>query len=313
MYHHLTEQQIRRAVNAAAFFLADYCRCNSRHYVVTGSSGGLDSAVTLGLAQEAQRIAEDQFKFKLVSVGLTMPCHSTPDSLRLGRYAIDTFGAKEIHIDLSDTFDFIKTKLLNKVDQQIFEILERNNDQKRKDQWDDAVKVAQGNIKARLRMALGTYHVARMMGGLVLSTDNLSEYWMGFWTLCGDVGDFGMIQNVLKGSELPQIAKFLGVPQAIIDANPDDGNGVAKGGDAGQLGADYPTVDKIMLSLIQQGFDCDGDHKQLDDLPCVNGVVQKTVLKIAKRSLNNSFKRNGTINLSRKQLGLPALNDIQID
>ncbi len=33
-------------------------------------------------------------------------------------------------------------------------------------------------------------NIARLTGGLVVSTDNLSEFWMGLWTLNGDAGDF---------------------------------------------------------------------------------------------------------------------------
>jgi NH3-dependent NAD+ synthetase len=72
-----------------------------------------------------------------------------------------------------------------------------------------------------MRMAFGTYHIARMMKGMVLSTDNLSEYWMAFWTLHGDVGDFGMIQMMLKGLELYDLARYLGVPSEIIAARPE--------------------------------------------------------------------------------------------
>lgn len=311
MKHKLSQNKIIEVVGYATSKLVDYCMEHNLHYLITGSSGGLDSGVTLGLAAEAKRKAKSFYGFDLTLVGLTMPCHSTSDSLKLGREVIHKFGAEEIHINLSDSFDFIGKNLLNKTNLQIAAILNKTGDKNRKDQWDNSSKIAQGNIKARLRMALGTYHVARMMGGLVLSTDNLSEYWMGFWTLCGDVGDFGMIQNILKGSELYQIAEYLGVPQGILKANPDDGNGVAKGGDAAQLGADYFTVDKIMISLIQQGFDPDGSHEQLDKLPAVKGIDKATVLKIASRSLNNAFKRKGTINLTRAELGLPPLSNIK--
>jgi len=153
------------------------------------------------------------------------------------------------------------------------------------------------------------YHIARMLGGIVLSTDNWSEKITGFWTICGDVGDYGMIQNLLKGDELYEIAEYLGVPQEIIDARPDDGLGVTTGGDEGQLGAPYTVVDKVMISLMSRGFDPDGDMSQLHNLPAVEGVPEEVVSKLANRSLANSYKRR-TINLTREQLGLPAVTDI---
>ena len=89
-------------------------------------------------------------------------------------------------------------------------------------------KIRMGNIKARLRM-IYLYNLASKSNGLVLSTDNFTEYMLGFWTLHGDVGDFGIIQKVLKGLELYDIARYLDVPQEIIDAKPDDGLGIAGG------------------------------------------------------------------------------------
>jgi len=58
-------------------------------------------------------------------------------------------------------------------------------------------KVINGNIKARLRMTV-LYHIAGFRKCIVLSTDNLTEHRLGFWTLNGDVGDLGMIQEVDK-------------------------------------------------------------------------------------------------------------------
>lgn len=52
--------------------------------------------------------------------------------------------------------------------------------------------IADGNIQARLRM-IYLYNLASIHKGLVLSTDNQTEYQLGFWTIHGDVGDFNPI------------------------------------------------------------------------------------------------------------------------
>jgi len=146
-----------------------------------------------------------------------------------------------------------------------------------------------------------------MFKGMVLSTDNLSEYWMAFWTICGDVGDFNVIQNIMKGMELYDIALYLGVPEKIIQAKPSDGLKVA-GTAEDQLGADYRKIDTIMVGLIQQGFDPDGSFAQLDNLPDLDGVAQR----IAIKSLKGAYKRRGTFIVPREELGLPAIKDIQL-
>lgn len=308
--HKLSRKQISRTVNLAAKSLFDYCKEYNRHYLVTGSSGGLDSAVTLALAERACRLAKKN-GFLLVSAGLVMPCHSKPDAERLGREAIKKFNAREIRIDLSGAYDFLSENYFAGANKEIKKILKATGGDYALRDWEWSEKIAEGNIKSRLRMICGTYHIARMMKGLVLSTDNLSEYWMAFWTMHGDVGDFGMIQNIMKGLELYNIARYLKVPAKIISARPDDGLGIA-GGDEDQIGAAYPAVDKIMIKLIQAGFDQNGVLSQLDNLPDI-GVSKELVLKIASRALKGSFKRRGSLNLSRKSLGLPEIKKIKLD
>lgn len=304
----LTQEQIEIVVERGARSLFEYCRKYGIHYLVTGVSGGLDSAVTLGFAQRACQMAEKE-AFVLISVGLIMPCHSKHEAEELAEQAIKRFGAEKLHINLTDIYNYIDYYFLRMVpsfNNQIKNISKKMGGDFDQERWHRSLSIAGGNIKARLRMTLGTYHTAKMLGGIVLSTDNLSEYWMAFWTIHGDVGDFGIIQNITKGLELYDIAEYLDVPKGIRDAKPDDGLGIS-GGDEDQLGAAYPVIDKIMISLIRQGFDPDGPLNQLDNLPVIPGIAEETVKKIAERSLKGAYKRKGAIMLSREDLGLPPI------
>jgi len=309
MSYKLNKKQIKTVCENAAQALLDYCTANNIHYVITGSSGGLDSAVTLGLAQVACKMAKKK-NFRLTSVGLILPCNSKPEAEELGREAIEKFGAEEIFLDFSCLYSWLDRPVyLGSLKKQVMDILKKTGGMD--DCFEHSEKIASGNIKARLRMMLGTYHVARLMKGIVLSTDNLSEYWMAFWTLHGDVGDFSMIQHLTKGLELYDVARYLGVPQGIIDAKPDDGLGIS-GGDEDQLGAAYPVLDKIMITLIQKGFDPDGSPEQLRRLPPVPGVEKETIMKIARRAIGGAYKRKGTVMLTRAQLGLPEIKNIKL-
>jgi len=337
----LTDEQCELVIGKASAWLYDYCRKAGLHYTVVGSSGGLDSALTLALSQRACQLAKAD-GYHLVSIGITMPCESSDDSLILGREAIRAFGADEVHIDLTQLFQMAagkfpmdelikkvrllgldpklldtlyeikKAELLPGINEQARNILVKYNDTKGLEAFDKSAKVAQGNNKARLRMLFGTYHFARMLKtGIVLSTDNLSEFWMAFWTICGDVGDIGMIQQMLKGLELYDLARHMKVPAGILKAIPDDGLGIGNG-DADQIGATYPHVDRIIIQLVQQGFDVDGSREQLETLPSLEGYSDEVVLKVARRAVNGAFKRHGTYVLSRKKLGLPEVRDIKL-
>lgn len=305
----LIEAQIKRVVENGSKALFDYCRRNKIHFVVTGVSGGLDSAVTLGFAERTCKLAKIK-NFPLTSVGLIMPCHSDAQAQELGLKAIEKFNTEKFELNLCDAFDSM-VNLFYGFNSELKNLAEKKGAKDIIEEWDWSEKIAFGNIKARLRMMCGTYHAARMLKGMVLSTDNLSELWMAFWTLHGDVGDFGIIQKIMKGLELYDIARYLKVPQEIINAKPDDGLGIS-GGDADQLGAEYVDIDAIMAELIRKRFRINGSLKQLKNLPAIKGIPSEIVYLIAKRCLAGAFKRKGTVVLSRKRLGLPEIRNIKL-
>ena len=284
----LTKKQIETVIKNASQALAKYCMEAGIHNTVTGISGGLDSAVTLALAGKA---AEYAYKkgFVIKNIGLILPCQSDPKHAVLAKKVIKKFNAELIEIDLSKVFENIDKSVLKPLSDELLEY--------HLDEHKFKYRTSRGNIKARLRMALGTYFVANMVNGLVLSTDNYSEYWLGFWTLHGDVGDFGMIQGLWKGTELIQIAEYLGVAREVISAAPTDGLDILPGGDEAQIGAPYDVVDRVLREAMRRGIELNGSIVQLKKIPPVKGVDQETVLKILKRSLGNSFKRKNPLNL----------------
>ncbi len=307
---YLTTEQMENTVQAASSALLDYCVQFGIHHIVTGASGGLDSDVTLALAgiacEEARKVG-----YSLTSIGAVLPCESTKESIELGRLSIETTGSRLFYEDLTPTFDCLKRTLVPSVRAKTRGILLETHGEKALEYWEDSERVAQGNIKARLRM-ITLYDIARMNRGMVLSTDNLSEFLMAFWTRHGDEGDFGMIRNIFKGLELYDIAAYLKRPKEIREAEPNDGLDVA-GSDEEQLGGSYLTIDEVMVELIQRGFDPDGLLEQLDDLPKIRGVDSERVKNLAARSLFGFFKRAGCVTLSRKQLRLPEIKNIPLD
>ena len=277
----------------------EYVAQNRIKSLVLGVSGGLDSASVAALCQE---------KYTGVPlIGISIPMSSTNAHKEQAQWV-----GKEFCTTFEEFDGWDKNGL--------FEILEKT----------DGLAVAagfaqdsfpkpllQGNLKARLRM-ITLYDLARKTNGLVLSTDNLSESQMGFWTICGDVGDFGPIQNVGKGFELPVIARALGVREDIITQAPSDGLMVTKDNtDEAQLGASYKEVDTVM-SIYLGLLDTVSDYNKrilnpkatnaykatLFKLMAEDPVAAKKISNVISRYENSMFKRRGTINLTREQIGI---------
>lgn len=262
----------------------EYVESNKIKSLVLGVSGGLDSACVAALCQE---------KYTGVPlIGISIPMSSTNAHKEQARWVGENYCTSFEEFDGWDK-------------NGLFEILEKTDGIAAKAGFDVTMfpkAILQGNLKARLRM-ITLYDMARKTNGLVLSTDNLSELQMGFWTICGDVGDYGPIQNVGKGFELPVIAAGLGVREDIITQPPSDGLMVTEDNtDEAQLGASYKEVDVIMSAYLDK---LNGAYKsKLFKLVGEDAEAAKKVANVITRYENSAFKRNGTVNPSREVIGL---------
>ncbi len=345
MASYMTDDRCEQVINNAARFGYDYMRQWGLHHTVTGYSGGADSLLVACISMIMAEMAKAD-GYPLVNFGSTMPIDSTAASLELGHLTAYVTGAVLIENDLTDVFRFAMGTLdwheyfgvdpqsdegqmlgdivagrmgqMEMLDEDIRQALETmpSGEQALK-AWEWTGKIAQGNLRARIRMAFGLYHIAMRVGGLVMSTDNLSEYFLSFWTKHGDVGDLGLIQLMFKGSEVYDLLRWFNKYRfdrritPIIEAEPDDGLGIANG-DADQIGAEYPDSDIITRSLMHDGFEVDGEMAQLLSLPSVDGYPDELVLAIAERTLKGKPKRADVIVPTRAQLGLPEIMDVPV-
>lgn len=223
--HYPDTDQLATISDAIVRTTSLYREQSGRNVVVLGMSGGVDSALTAAIFKKAQ--------YRVV--GVTMPIHQDPIETQRGVEACSALGIEHLHADLSELYDHT-VRGQEPVDAALLKSGE-----------DRGVRIRRGNVRARLRM-ITLYNLAAKLGGIVASTDNLSELGAGFWTLHGDVGDFSPIQALLKSWEVPFLARLNGVPERTVRAKPTDGLGI-DAGDEAQLGCSYLEWDLMVFAL----------------------------------------------------------------
>ncbi len=213
--------------------MADYLENSKLQSLVLGISGGIDSALCAALLKPVC----EQFNIPLVGCSITIETNKEDEiarSIAVGEAFCHDFQ----HLDLTETFYANKKLLVDYDDSQLS-------------------KLRQGNMKARMRMMV-LYDLAQLHHGMVISTDNYTEYLTGFWTLHGDVGDYAPVQHLWK-TEIYTLSTFLlkeeneaqrAALQSCIDATPVDGLGISQC-DCEQLGVpNYFEADKIFTAYF---------------------------------------------------------------
>lgn len=255
-------------------------KCNLKAMVL-GISGGIDSTVCAAICKEVSKITKIPF------FGVSLPCSTNGDdeissATLCGKEFCTTFEEINLERVYETVEDFCRGTLHNI----------------------DATPISRGNIKARLRM-ITLYDIASRMSGLVIDTDNLTENYLGFYTLHGDCCDFNPIGGLWK-HEVYGLAKWLKdnvykdskALEAAIAIIPTDGNGVKAGGDLEQIapGKTYDDVDEILHAWV--GIDSrikETIIKENFDFGVFRDLCEKhgkdTVEKVIMRSVRSEFKR----------------------
>ncbi|MFT5813651.1 MAG: NAD+ synthase [Psychroserpens sp.] len=179
--------------------------------LVLGISGGVDSSTCGRLAQLAiddlnSKSAENPPIYKFIAVRLPFNIQADEDDAQLALEFI-----KPSHSLTTNIFagvEGIHNETLNAL--QRADILTATVEQ---------IDFSKGNVKARSRMVM-QYHIAGIMGGLVLGTDHSAENITGFFTKWGDGAcDLAPLFGLSK-RQVKQVASSLGAPTQLIDKAP---------------------------------------------------------------------------------------------
>jgi NAD+ synthase len=186
--------------------------------VVVGISGGLDSSVVAALCHRA---------FGQSTLGLIIPCHSNQTDEQHALAVANKFSIPTRTIVLDEIYDtLLKTLNTSKASA--------------------TSQLAEGNLKARLRM-LTLYFYANKLQYLVVGSGNRSELAIGYFTKHGDGSvDILPLGNLVKW-QVKELAKFLEIPQAIIDKPPSAGLWPGQTDEA-EMGLSYDDLDRYLIT-----------------------------------------------------------------
>ena len=147
---------------------------------VLGISGGIDSTLCAYLIHEAKKQLPKDFKL----IGRSYPIKNTQAENTAAKLVGEAFCDDFEVVSLYDEFQSL-LEGTNREQESFLKETERNR------------LIREGNIQARLRM-IHLYNLSQASRGIVIDTDNLTEHYLGFFTLHGDVGDLNPIGFLWK-------------------------------------------------------------------------------------------------------------------
>lgn len=302
----LTPAQAKKIEELAVSRLADYIRNAGIKSIILGISGGLDSAImaVIGL-KTIDKLAKGNYVCNYIYDFIAVESH--PEDLTKARALAKTFNFHLGEVDYTDWYRQSPIRLPSHQSMTKY-------------------RVACGNLKCRIRM-LHLYDRAQLNSGVVLDTDDFSEFLMGFWTKHGDVGDVKVMQYFTK-DEVRDLGEFWGVPNIILGSAPGDGLGVTDTNRAiDQLKMDYLKIDYVVSRLVEQEFDYNGSLTQLNDRrfrSLMNQIAEEisepveSVVHVARQSIITGYKRIygddvAHLMFDRTEVGLPAFGTTEFN
>lgn len=292
----MKELNYKRVFNILVKETSNYITRNRLNAMVLGISGGIDSTVVAAICHEVSK------QTGIPLIGRSLPIKNKEDEFDVSKLVGEAFCNDFKVVNLTDGYLAVYNSIIGGEEN----LISCGDDAESKYQ----TPIANGNIQARLRM-IYLYNLASIHKGLVMSTDNQTEYQLGFWTIHGDVGDFDPIQGLWK-TEVYELAKWLigyyyecGIKKEVdadgarkicdmceaikksMSLTPTDGLGISNS-DLDQIGAkSYYDVDRVLQTLTCKASP--ENDKLQDELTAELGP--DVVGKITERRFKSRFKR----------------------
>ncbi len=254
-----TEDSIDTIHDALVLGIRDYFEKMGFSKATLGLSGGIDSAVTLVLAQRA--LGSENIRVLLLPSQFSSQ-HSIDDAVNL----VINLNIKYDIINIANTFNAMKDSLSD-----IFGNLPED--------------LAEENIQARIRGTL-LMALSNKFGHLLLNTSNKSEAAVGYGTLYGDMsGALGVLGDVYK-TEVFALARYINKDKEVIPENsiikPPSAELRPDQKDSDSL-PEYDILDKILFQFIE-------GHKSAKEIIAL-GFDQNTVNRTIRMVNISEYKR----------------------
>lgn len=256
----MPELNIDQVYKALVLGIKDYFNKMGFKKAILGSSGGIDSAVTLAIAVEALG-KENVYAILMPSPYSTN--HSVDDAVQLSKNLHNPYDI----IPIKDVYESFLGTL-----KPIFKEL--------------PFSLAEENIQSRSRGNI-LMAIANKLGYVLLNTSNKSELATGYGTLYGDMaGGLGVLGDCYK-MQVYALAHYINrdkeiIPQNIIDKAP-SAELRPNQKDSDSL-PDYEVLDQLLYQYIEKRI----DPAAIKALGFDSILVDKTL----KMVNNNEYKRN---------------------
>ena len=271
----MPELNIDQVYKALVLGVKDYFNKMGFKRAILGSSGGIDSAVTLAIACDA--LGKENVHAILMPSPYSTE-HSVDDAVELSKNLNNPYDI----IPIKDVYETFLSTL-----KPIFKDL--------------PFSLAEENIQSRSRGNI-LMAIANKIGYVLLNTSNKSELATGYGTLYGDMaGGLGVLGDCYK-MQVYALANYINrnekiIPQNIIDKAP-SAELRPDQKDSDSL-PDYSTLDQILYQYIEKR----ADPSVIKSLGFDAALVDRTL----KMVNNNEYKRNQfcpIIRISPKAFGV---------
>lgn len=237
--------EIRRRID----FIKQQLEQSGLKNLVLGISGGVDSSTCGKLAQLAvNELNQEEGHYQFIGVRLPYSTQKDEADAQIALAFINP--SKSITINIQAGTEGIHQQVLAGLKEADFSTADEAK-----------IDFSKGNLKARARMA-SQYHLAGILGALVIGTDHSAENVTGFYTKWGDGAcDLAPLFGLSK-RQVRQLASALGAPKILIDKTPT---------------ADLEELNPQKADELTLGITYDELDDFLEDKPVSEAITQKII------------------------------------